>query len=363
MRKSWFVSLLVCLVPATSWSQEEPVPPPVPWYIIDTFPADGMEDAPLNGVEAVRLGFGLSSQWPPDELVSDTVALRLTRAQDEEVEGVMTIEPDLGEVRYETTFPLAEGIEYTLHIELKNSRFEVPGEDETYEVRFTTADRFDEAPPAFSGLQSLGVTEYAEAVRACCPARDDFCVGRPTDLCEWCWIVDWEYRPQIDLSFRAVDDEFGPESIAYLIYRVEGPDAAPEGPPQIVERYGQAGDQVLHLVTQDDGPWCYHVRAVDVWGRDDGNSTALCGDATDLVPIDRLEVPPEDRSNCADQGADPDADVGGDAPDAGANDVADETPEAGMADAAEQVAARPDDEGCGCHTAPPSAPFRWLLRR
>lgn len=367
MRKTCLIVVALALLVPSAVAAQEPTPPPVPWYVMDTFPADGATDAPINGVTAVRLGFGLESVWPDDEVIRETVFLRLTRGDDEEVEGAMTIARDVGEVRYVTSFPLAEGIEFTLHIELKNSIFGNVSADETFEVSFTTGDGLDEAAPAFSGLQSLGVTEHARAVQDCCPATEAYCAGQPFDDCEWCWTVDWSYLPQIDLTFRAVDDEFGADAVAYLVYRVDGPEAAPDGPPQVVRRYDGAGEEVLHLVVDDPGPWCYTMQAMDIWGRTDGNTTVLCGDVDDLVPIDRLEVPAEDRSNCQGEEGDPEPDVGVDMGTDTGGDVAvgnDTGTDAGTdAETQSPTAEAPKDSGCGCETPARSASWRWLLRR
>jgi hypothetical protein len=362
MRKSFILVALACLLPATAMAQQdEPAPPLQAWTVLATYPFDGTLDAPLNGVQTVTLAFGSEPQWPEDEVIAETVVLRLTRAEDEEVEGTFAIHRDVSEVSFETAFPLAEGIEYTLHVELKNS-FWGSG-DETYTAVFTTGNRFDEAQPAFSGLQSLGVTEHAEAVNECCEANEEQCGGLPRDRCQWCWIVDWNYLPQVDLNFRAVDDEFGYQSLKYLIYRLDGPDSLPEGPPQVIRREQMAGDQVVHLVNRDPGPWCYLVRAVDVWGRDDGNTTVLCGSVEDIVPIDRLEVPPEDRSFCADQGGEPEEDVGGNNGADVGNDLAVGEDVGSGDDVANPIAEQPEDSGCGCETPTRSASWRWLLRR
>ncbi len=362
MTKTWLLVVLALLVPVTAVAQDEPAPPISAWEVLDTFPFDRMEDAPLNGIATVRLR--LWSGWPEDEQVRETVALRLTRADDEEVDGTLGIRRDLGEVFFETAFPLAEGIEYTLHIELNNSLLGGGGVDETYQVQFTTGNRFDEAPPAFSGLQSLTVTELARAVNECCPANEEYCGGLPPARCQWCWIVDWEYVPQLELHFRAVEDEFGARSLRYLVYRVAGPDAPAEGAPRMVGRYDEAGDKTVTLTEPDPGPWCYHVQAVDVWDRPDGNTTVVCGNIDDLVAIDRLEVPPEDRSFCVDEGGEPGEDVGQDVPGDGDVAVGDDVGrDVGAEDEGPATVTNPPDSGCGCETPAQTLSWRWMFRR
>jgi hypothetical protein len=323
-----------------------------------------MEEAPLNGVTAIQLQYDLGPVWPDDDAVTLAVRLRLTRGDDETVDGVMAIDRDLRQVRHVTEFPLDEGVTYTLHVELLNAEINPPSPNESHLITYTTGNRFDEAPPAFSGLQELGVTEFPRAVQECCDATAEYCLGQP-EPCEWCWIVDWEYVPQVNLTFRSVDDEFGAEPIAYVVYKLDGPDDTP-GEPRLVLRYTRAEQQTIHLVPGDPGPWCYTIQAVDIWGRTDGNGTVLCGTIEDLMPIERREVPPEDRSNCEGPGEDTGGgDVGHDVavdrnagPDTGEDgplgDTGVETPQADA----------PVDGECSCQTpASETSTWRWFLRR
>ncbi len=299
-------------------------PPLSGWFFIDTVPADGDVDAPINGVVAVRVAFSDPSdalRFPSEDEIERSVRLTLTRDGDEIIPGDLEVDQELGELRFVAARPLAEGITFTLRVELLNSALNLEGDsiNEDRSISFTTGDRFDEAPPAFSGLQSVELTQHALPVKDCCPAPEEFCVSMCSSPCDWCWTVDFDYAPQADLTFRAVDDEFGPRSISYLIYKLDSPDAEPTGPP-IVRRFDAPGAQTLHLTFPLDapGPFCFLARAVDIYGRRDGNDSVLCRTLDELRPIAAVEVPEPDRSQCAetpdlDAGMEPDAD---DQPDA-----------------------------------------------
>ena len=356
MRTTLFAATLLLFV--TAAHAQEPIAPPFAWSLLGTFPVDGESAAPLNGVSAVQLQYGLDSQWPSEDDILRSVDLRLTRGEDEDVPGIVAIAPRLEEVRFITDFPLDEGVEYTLHIDLLNSALAPDTEDITHTIVFTTGNRFDEAPPAFSGLQRLAVTELEDPVTSCCPATEAYCESQQEPDCTWCWIADFGYLPAVELTFRSVDDEFGPKPVAYLVYQLASENEEPDIPLTVV-RFDDAGDQLLRLVPHTPAPWCYYIQSVDIWGQTDANQSILCATEEDLVPIERSEVPPEDRSMCAEQEVEPDAGV----PDAGVPDMG-MSPDIGPDQPESPDAVAPGDDGCTCHSAGVTrGPWRWLSRR
>jgi MYXO-CTERM domain-containing protein len=254
---------------------------------------------------------------------------------------------------------MAEGIEYTVHIEFLNSTWGYPDTLDT--VSFTTGDRFDEAGPAFSGLQRVGLSEQAEAVQDCCESTDDYCLGM-CGPCQWCWTTGWEYLPLAQLSFRAVEDEFGPSSVRYAIYELDSLDGD-LGEPKLIVSPETAGEQNINLVVDGAGPHCFAVRAHDAYGRWDSNSTVMCVGSDEKVPVTRLDVPPPDRQYCAEtQGDDAGVDTG--VSDVGVDSGEDAAPNEDTADAGDagptEISTGSSDDGCGC-TVGSTAAAPWSL--
>jgi hypothetical protein len=260
-------------------------------------------------------------------------------------------------------------------IEFDNASLEPEREfvDEVGRAVFTTGALFDEAPPAFSGLQSLRMTQHPAAVEECCLATEEFCEGQCGSPCDWCWPVDYLYGPVAELTFGVVDDEFGPQNISYTVHRLEDEFSEP-GRPLEVLRYTESGTEThrLLLTPGDEGPYCFVVQAHDAFGRVSDNTPVVCKSAEDIEPIEALEVPEPDRSFClegdtldAGMGDGGDNDVGVDS-DLGSEDegggVVPDLPEEN--EEAPQVVTVPRDGGdnCGCHTPTrPSGGAHWAL--
>lgn len=373
------VSLVLCaavfFVQHSARPAEACSPPLLGWHFIEFVPAQDEVAAPINGVVTARVAFvdpfGVET-WPTEDEIARSVRVRLTRDGDEVVEGELIADEALQELRFVAERPLAEGITYTFEVALDNTSLDLPGDfvDETRRVSFTTGDRFDEAPPPFSGLQSVSMSQHPVAVRACCEATEDFCTSQCVAPCDWCWPVDYQYGPQAELSFRAVEDEFGTRTVSYAVFRLEDELAEP-GAPVVIRRFDEVGPQVVRFAyaVEDRGPFCFMVRAFDVYGRQDANNTVICKTLDDIVPIEALEVPEPDRTFCLDDPDPEDAGIDaqdmGDAgvtpdaqapePDAVAPDAPDENE-----DEAPQVVSTPPgggDGGCLCQTpSVPSAP-------
>ncbi len=359
-------------------------PPLTGWLVDGTFPQDGEEDAPINGVIAVRLQYveDFSQGYPSEEVILRTVGASLTRGEGEVVEGSLEVYRDLREVRFVTDFPLDEGITYTLELELRHSLLDGDNQlpDETQTFQFTTQDGLDVAPPAFSGLQSLVLTDSEQAVRECCETPPDECL---CGFCQWCWTVDWSYPFAAELRFRSVEDEFGSDSITYAVYQLEGPEDT-EGELRTIARYRRAEEQLFRFVLPEEsqGPWCYRVQAFDVFGRSDNNNTVLCVGEDDFVPRERSEVPPPDYSGCleppepavepvAEPMVEPAAEPEDTPAPVGEPQAEPDAPEPELAPTAEPP--EPDqepntnvslddanaDDGCGCSTPAAPTPLPW----
>jgi len=349
------------------------------WHLLELLPADGDEAAPINGVITARVVFvdaAGESSWPEPGIIERSVSVRLSRDGDEVVEGELVADPAAGELRFVAGRPLAEGITYTFRIDLDNASLEPEREfvDEVGEVVFTTGANFDEAPPAFSGLQDVRMTQHAVAVEDCCEATQAYCETQCGSPCDWCWPVDFAYAPAAELTFRSLDDEFGPQTVSYVVYRLDD-EFAEAGEPLEVLRFGEAGAQThrLLLTRGDEGPYCFVVQAHDAFGRKDANDSVVCRSIEDIVPIEAQEVPEPDRSLCA-EGEGPDAGMdAGSVDDAGGSeDVGDEDGGAGVVpdlpdeneEEAPQIVSAPvgDGDGCGCQTpAKPTGEMPWAL--
>lgn len=345
---AWLLLGSLSLSPARAEACEPPV---TMWSVPRVFPTPGGLDAPLNGRVVVGLEFldaSSAAEWPEQSVVEETVNVWLTREQ-EVVEGALTFDRVLHEVAFTADLPMAEGIEYTVHIELLNSYWDSTDSLDT--ATFTTGDRFDEAPPAFSGLQSVLLTERSLAVQECCPSTEEYCLGSCGE-CVWCWTTDWQYLPIAQLSYRAADDEFGPRSLRYAVYELGSPDDA-LGEPVFVDSPDAAGTRTISLDVEGPGPYCFAVRAHDAYGRWDGNTTVTCVDADARVPIARLEIPEPDRQFCAEL---PSEDVGVDAHDSGTdlsevgNPIADAGTNADADAGPAPIQTSSSDDGCGCST-------------
>jgi hypothetical protein len=347
----------------------------VGWYLQGTWPANGAQAAPINGAISVWLGFS-GGAWPDEDTARQTLDLTLTRDGDERVEGDFFLDPDTQRARFVSLFPLAEGITYTLRVTLRNDLFDADfGLEESFVASFTTGDLLEEeVNPAFSGLQTISLAQSPQARYACCESRPELCDS--CGNCDWCWVDDWSYPPSVTLTWLAPQRDDGPAPLTWLLYRYDSPDA-PQG--ALVGRF-LASDEVERALTLvqppgDQGPWCYLLRTVDVYGRQDNNQRLLCADLDDLTPASPREVPPEDRSGCL--GAEPDMGLP-DASDPDADDV--DAPDAAPdlapgEDAAPDLPSDPDmpvavDPGapqihtCGCQTphAPPAmSPLRLFL--
>ena len=346
-------------------------PPFTGWFVDDVVFA-GESAAPVNGAVAVRLqyveGYTSAASWPDEETVRETVSLELTRDGDEVVEGQLVIDRISREARFVADRLLAEGITYTLRVTLRNSLFEDGTGDYEESYAFTTGDGLDEAPPAFSGLQTLEVTEHAQAVQACCEAPEEQCPCSPS--CQWCWTVDWEYRPKVRLTWRPVEDEYGYQTVNYLLYALDDADAEPGPEPDLVFRGDERDTIALVMRPDDPAPWCFMMVAQDIYGRVVQSGTVLCGDQDDLVPIEREAIPQPDRSGCIDSGddvgADTGADTGGGADTAtsGGDDTGEGAADAsgdggGVGDATTEVMTGDADDGCGCEVAAPGRAWPW----
>ncbi|MEL6179748.1 MAG: hypothetical protein AAFS10_12385, partial [Myxococcota bacterium] len=297
---SVWIPTTVLIVAVTCAQQAHACEPPFTgWFVDGVVPADEQQDAPINGVVAVRLQFVdgyTSTSWPDEDRVEETVVLELTRDGDEVVPGIVEVDRVAREVRFVSERLLAEGITYTLRVELRNDVFE--DGDSTVETlyTFTTGANLDEVPPAFSGLLSLEMTESARSIDACCEAPEEQCPCSPS--CQWCWTVGWDYKPLAQLSWRAAEDEFGFDSVNYLLYRLDNEMQEPSGEPLIVYR-GNASDSVsLVIPDEDPEPWCFTLIAQDIYGRVVDPGRVLCGTQRDIAPIERLAVPQPDRSGC-----------------------------------------------------------------
>lgn len=318
-------ALPALLAPASALACE---PPFTAWFVNSSFPADGAAAAPINGVIALDLQFidsFNSSQWPSEEVFTQTVQLDVLRGGTEPVPGMWIYEPTWRRALFMADRVFAEGVTYTVEITLLNSQLGPIGiPDEDLSLTFTTGSELDEVAPAFSGLQSFTLTEAEQAVQECCTPPEDWCLGS-CPPCLWCWTVDWTYRPKAQLSFRPVEDEFGRETIAYAVHRV--PDAftlpATDAEPlSVVKDVRNDEIRLEYLLDEDDpGPWCYFIRAHDLFGRTDANDHVLCRTRDELVPVTRSPIPPPDRSQCAedlpDAGTDPTDDTDDPQPDIG----------------------------------------------
>ena len=368
--KSWLFVAPVALCAAVAvWFGISPeanaVPPLLGWQFQEVIPADGAMDAPINGVVVARRYN--DSGWPDEETVRQTVVPTLFRGADEPVEGTIEVDVILEEVRFVAARPLAEGVAYTFQLELLNEQLPSGGFNEVITTTFTTGNLFDEAPPAFSGIQDLSMTQTPQSVRECCEPSQEFCETSPGRFCEWCWIVDWAYPPTAEISFRAGEDEFGANTASYLLYRVEGPEDT-EGELLRVLRVQAAGERVAQVVfdADDPGPFCFLMEAVDIYGRSTNNGAVLCRTLEDIVPVEAREVPPEDRSNCADFNQ-PEPDAGMDADDDDDPDVSDDEdgddagvePDVPGEDEDPQLNSPSGDDGCGCHTPASPAGGSW----
>ncbi len=342
-------------------------PPFNAWFVQDTFPAADGEEAPINGVIAVYLDYveaAASVGFPDAATWARTVRPEVLRGGEEEVPGEWLFEPELKRMRFIAARDFAEGVSYTVRIGLLNSLLPAPTlEDGTFTFTFTTGSGRDEAAPAFSGLQEVGLTEVARPEQACCASVEEACV---CGSCTWCWTVGWSYPRVVDLRFAAASDEFGVGAVDYRIYRVEGAEATPIG----VVRSPNA-EVRLRLPLEDpeeSGPYCFEVRAVDVFGRESGVGVTRCVEDAALVPIERQEVPEPDRSFCAPEdgeevGVEEDAgEVEEDTGSSGGEEVGMGGEDAGVEDAeAPNVVTGTggSDDGCGCD-APgrrPGAPW------
>lgn len=336
------------------------------WTLVNTFPADGDDAAPINGVVTARLNFAVHSlRWPNEEQEPNSLEMVLLRGADELVEGQVELRADLKEARFISERPLAEGVSYTLRLTLKNSEVGARGPDQVVEVSFTTGNLFDESPPAFSGIQSMRLTQTDSPIKECCEGRERYCEGTCSNPCQWCWIAGWNYLPLVQLDFNAGEDEFGAQTVVYTVHRLDGPDAELPEEPLALIRPGEAALQEFGRAfdVEDEGPFCFDVVAHDAFGRQ-SRAGARCVTLDDLEPIEAVEVPPEDRSECADQDDNEEMDAGL-TPDAGtSDDDAGSSPDAQDEDASEQQVVTPDsnDSGCATLSAPTrSRPWGWLV--
>jgi MYXO-CTERM domain-containing protein len=361
-------SLLGMSAPAAACS-----PPITAWFVQDSFPASDAEGAPINGVIAVYLDFvtqDSGSPLPEAAIFEQTVRAEVLRGGEEEVPGTWLYEPELGRMRFIADRDFAEGVSYTVEVTLLNTLLpDANYDDEVQRFSFTTGAALDEAPPAFSGLQTIGLTEEPRAESACCASVEEAC---SCGSCQWCWTVGWRYERRILLSFPTVEDEFGRGSVDYAIVRVDGPGGEN---PRRVGVIRDANDTVnLRLPLSDaegSGPYCFQAQALDVFGREAAPTAVRCVEDADLVPVERREVPEPDRSFCLDEDTDAgtfqdtgpqDEDTGTPGEDAAVPDAAPDEPDA---ETPNVITTGKSDDGCGCavpsQTPPSHLPFALLL--
>jgi len=314
-------------------------PPFTAWFLNGSFPGDGDEAAPINGVIAVDLQYvdSFSGTFPGEEVFAQTVELEVLRGGTESVPGLWVYEPRWQRALFVADRPFAEGVAYTVEVGFLNSQLGPQGLDDMQtSFTFTTGNQQDEVAPAFSGLQSFTLGEQEDAVSECCPSDPEMCIGM-CGACEWCWTVGWSYRPKAQLSFRPVEDEFGRSTIAYAVYRLDGASsglpAIDAEPLSVVKDVRNDEIRLEFLLEEDDaGPFCYFVRAHDLFGRVDANTNVLCRTREELVPVPRSDVLAPDRTGCIDNtdedagmdsGPDAGEDVGGDEDTDGADVEAD----------------------------------------
>lgn len=350
------LSLWALLAAAPAWACS---PPLEGWLLGEVWPSDGMEAVPVNGVISVDLTW-TQGEWPADEVIREQVQLELTRDGDEVVEGDYVIDRELGRVRFVSMFPLAEGIAYHLRVSLDNS--EQGTGVEVFDLGFTTGDVLeDEFAPAFSGLQGLALTEYERTVYECCVSRDELC--DTCGSCSWCWQVDWAYPPQTRLEWREAARPQGASPLRFAVYRYDSQDAERGELVHVAQGVGDTGVS-LRLVQADgdQGPWCYLVEAVNVYGQRDGNQSVRCVTLDQLTPVERREVPTPDLSGCRDEEVEPDMGlpdvVDADADmepgaDLGGPDAEDATPDAPQGEDGEltvDISPGGGDDGCSCQS-------------
>lgn len=262
-------------------------PPPEEWELAHHFPADGAIDVPVNTV----LGFWFDHYGSRPSSLSEGISLEVTRDGDEIVEGMLIPDEELQLLRFVPMFPLAEGIVYTATVRLAA---EWEGGEEEISFSFTTGDGLDEAPPAFSGLQSARLTEDPRPVNNCCDIPGTDCVGNcDPSACVYCWTVDWTYRPVVHLSLQPALDEAGhSRPWIYRIYEVDGPAGVPGGNPVAIFQPGQS-----RVTLPFDGDVCYLAQATDLFDRSDSNTNVRCVTQADMMPVGRREIPepPEER--------------------------------------------------------------------
>lgn len=355
------VALLATLLVSSSWAVACE-PPFTAWFLNGSFPADGDDAAPINGVIAVDLQYvdSFSGMFPTEEVFAETVQLEVLRGGTEPVPGLWVYEPRWQRALFVGDRPFAEGVAYTVEVGFLNSQLGPQGlDDMETSFTFTTGNRQDEVAPAFSGLQSFTLGEREDAVSECCPSDPEACIGM-CGACEWCWTVGWRYRAKAQLSFRPVEDEFGRSTIAYAVYRLDGASSGPPAidaePVSVVKDVRNDELRLEFLLEEGDaGPFCYFVRAHDLFGRVDANTNVLCRTREELVPVPRSDVPAPDRTGCFDN-TDEDAglDSGEDAgEDAGQDeDVSGADAEADVPDDGEDVAVNPNvttrEQGGSC---------------
>jgi hypothetical protein len=206
--------------------------------LLETFPADGATDVPINARLSAR--YSATAEYVDEEVSFEHVGIdmEVPRATFDSTEGRLSFEPRT---------PLVPGDSYIIRWPaLRGLTTAVVGK--AAEVKFTAGSTSDVDPPVFGGVRSLS-----------------WDVERVNDECT----DSLEDRYTFDISIDAAADDGGRGMLTLLVFQSKGGSASVSPAAVLAQRFPDSGSQVRvqRAIDAATGQVCFAALARDSSGR------------------------------------------------------------------------------------------------
>ena len=206
--------------------------------LLETFPADGATDVPVN----VRLSarYAATAEYVNEEVTLEHVGFETEAPR-------VTFDPTEGRLSFEPSLPLVPGDSYVIRWPALRG-LTTAGAGKGAEVKFTAGSTQDVEPPLFGGVRAI--TWDVERI-------DDDCTDSLED------------RFVFDLSLDHAADDGGRGMLTLLVFQSKGGSATMSPTPVLAQRFPESGSRVTvqRAIDSAAGNVCFAALARDSSGR------------------------------------------------------------------------------------------------